>query len=46
MTAGKKQKAEKESTAEQITAEESLKRMKSFLKRKENFIGAAKKSKN
>jgi hypothetical protein len=31
---------------EQISAEESLKRMKSFAERKEKFVAAVKKSKN
>lgn len=44
----KKEKKEESSSqkAEQITAEESLKQMKNFTKRKEMFIAAIKKSKN
>lgn len=36
----------KENLREQITAEESLKRMKGFAERREEFIAAIKKSKN
>jgi hypothetical protein len=36
----------KKSSPEQVSAEESLKRMKRFAERKENFIAAIKKSKN
>jgi hypothetical protein len=34
------------SKAEQVSAAESLRRMKAFIERKENFVAAVKKSKN
>jgi hypothetical protein len=46
MAAERKTKKGKEATPEQVTEEESLKRVKSFPKRKENLIAAVKKSKN
>jgi hypothetical protein len=42
----KKKTEQKSSTAEQISSEEALKRMKSFSKRKEKFVAAIKKSQN
>jgi hypothetical protein len=36
----------KSSSPEQVTAEESLKRMKAFTDRKERFVAAIKKSQN
>jgi hypothetical protein len=36
----------KEHSAEQITAEEALRRMRSFTERKEKFVAAVKKSKD
>jgi len=46
MATGKKPEPKKESSSEQVSADESLKRMKTFPKRKENLIAAVKKSKN
>jgi hypothetical protein len=43
----KTRKADDASTqAEQVSAAESLRRMKAFVERKENFVAAVKKSKN
>ena len=42
----KKAKEKKKVSSERVSARESLKRMKSFADRKENFIAAVKKSKD
>ncbi len=39
-------KKSKSDSPEQVSADEALKRMKSFAKRKEKFVAAVKKSKN
>ena len=42
----KRTESSDDSTAEQVSAKESLRRMKAFIERKENFVAAIKKSKN